>query len=139
MHRTLIPILIGLVGLAIAGSGCRSVYHRSHTRLPSDPCDQLELRLNEARQAEESAGKAGAVLMARIVSGMSGDAITTDIDRAEAAALELGRRVASARDAAIKCPGEPKLTAEIERLEQRSKELQAGVDSARRGKQARGD
>ena len=84
--------------------------------MPSDPLAEVELRLAEARQAEDQAGQAGKKLLANLRKGKVDTIISADFDRLEAAGFELERRALAARDASARNGDVAKVTAEIERL-----------------------
>lgn len=121
-----------MIALVLVSIGCQSIYHRTHALLPPDPGEQLALRVEAARQAEKSADIANGKLDARLAQGLSREVIAPDVDRLEAAAHELERRVAAARDAAARCRPNPQLTAEIKRLDQRARGLLQRAKSVRR-------
>jgi len=123
-------LLIFVLGF---GAGCGSVYHRTRASLPPEPCAQLKYRVEEAQRAEKLAEQTITTLRERLNQGLSGAAIETDVDRAEAGAFELERQVASAHDAAAHCEGQVQLAGEIERLQRRASDLRESVQAVRRG------
>ena len=120
-----------MAGLALGSVGCQSIYQQTQALLPANPGDQLALRVEEARRAEKSADAANGKLDARLAEGLSGDAISADVDRLEAAAHDLDRRVAAARDVAARQTPPADLAAEIRRLDQRGRSLLQRVKSLR--------
>ena len=88
--------------------------------MPSDPLAEVELRLAEARQAEDQAGQAGKKLLANLRKGKVDTIISADFDRLEAAGFELERRALAARDASARNGDVAKVNAEIERLLQQA-------------------
>ncbi len=105
-----------LLALAVGATGCSSIYHRTRSELPPDPAVELELRLADARRAEEQAAQAGRKLGAHLRQGRADAVIAADFDRLEVAGFELERRTLAARDANSRI-GEPAEAAlEIERL-----------------------
>ena len=118
-----------MFGLVLVSVGCRSIYQQTRGRLPPDPAAQLKLRVEEAQRAEKSAVAAETRLRDRLGRGLPHEAIAADVDRVEAATLELERRVASVRDAAARCPEPVASAGEIDRLHRRAQELQHWVQS----------
>jgi hypothetical protein len=125
--------LLALMLVVVPGSlGCSSsAYHRAQQRLPPNPADQLAMRVEEARRAETTADAANAKLDARLAGGLSGTASSGDIARPAAAAHELNRRIAAARDAAARFNPRADLVAEIKRLDQRGRSLLKRAKSLR--------
>lgn len=105
------------------GIGCRSIYHESRASYPADPCARLRLRIAEAQHAESRAAQAAARLRDRFTQGVTGQNLEADIDRLETAAREFGRRVATVHDAAATFNQLGEQTAEMSRLQLRSKEM----------------
>ena len=124
-----------MFSLALGGEGCSSIYHQSRALLPPEPLAQLELRVEEAHRAEKLAQQAAARLRDRPDQALDKDReeIEIDLDRAEVAAFEFERRVASARDAAEHCKEPTRFAGELERLGRRSRNLMEYVQSVRRG------
>lgn len=126
-------ILMLIFTLALLGAGCTNTIHdKTRALLPPGSVAQLELRLDEARRAEVLAVQAASKLRDRLATGLDGNEIAIDVDRVEAAAFEFERRLASARDAAARCNDRARFTGELQRLERRSQELAAYVQSLRR-------
>jgi hypothetical protein len=122
-----------IFAVVFGGEGCgSSIYQRTRSALPPEPCAQLKLRVEESQGAEKRAEQTIQLVCDRFNQGLSGEAIAPDVDRAEAAVFELERHVASARDAAAHCDGETQLKSEIERLQKRSKNLLTSVQDIRR-------
>jgi hypothetical protein len=126
--RVLLPVFM----LGFAGAGCGSIYRQTRATFPPESCAQLKLRVNEAQRAEKLAGQSILILRDRFNQGLSGEALATDVDRAEAAAFELERRVASAQDAEAHYEGQLQLANMIKRLDQRSKHLLDSLQAIRR-------
>jgi hypothetical protein len=112
--------LLFLVALAIAQTGCTSIYSRTRTQFPPQPSAELSLRVAEARGAESLAEQSAAKLLDSLQRQKPAIISETDFDRLEAAAFDLERRVWAARDAAEPCGNSSKLTAEIKELECRA-------------------
>jgi hypothetical protein len=130
---TRLIFFLTMLVLALVGVGCTDAIHeKTRDLLPPDSFAQLRLRVDEAGRAEKQADQACAKLRAGLAAGLRGDAISIDVDRAEAAAFEFERRVASARDAAERCRERTRLAGEMQRLERRSRELMGYVQSVRR-------
>lgn len=100
----------------MASAGCTSIYHRTRSELPADPAAEVELRLQEARQAADQASQAARKLLGHLRQAKSGAVISTDFDRLEAAAYELERRTLAARDATARHDTAAEWIAELERL-----------------------
>lgn len=121
----------------LGGAGCHSVYRETTATLPPDPCARLKLRIEEAQAAEQREEKAAAILHDRVALGMSRDKFKPDIDRWEMTTAEFARCVAAVRDAEADCHQTAPFAAEIQRLQQHSKQLEttepipnAGVGSS---------
>jgi hypothetical protein len=125
-------LVLLMFSLAFGGAGCSSIYQRTCAALPPESCAQLKFRVEESQRAEKRAEQTILILRDRFNHGRSGEDIAPDVDRVEAAVLELERQVASARDAAAHCEGEIRLASEIERLHKRSKNLLDSVEDIRR-------
>jgi hypothetical protein len=109
-----------LIAACTGLTGCTSIYHRALAKFPSQPCDELKMRVQEAQGGERLARQAGVKLRADLEQGMSGEIIQADFDRLEMLALELQRRVLAARDATAQTETAAPLAAEFERLQRRS-------------------
>jgi len=122
-----------VIVLGLGGIGCSSIYKQSQAMLPPGPCAQLKFRIEEAQHAEQLASQSLITLRDRLNGGSSAAALETDRDRVATSAFELDRRLASVRDAAAHCEGDPPLASEIARLQKRSRELMDYVEALRRG------
>jgi len=132
LRRDCVAVLLALA-LGLAGMGCSSIYQQSQAMLPTEPCAQLKSRIADAQHADQLASQSLITLRDRLNGGLSGAALETDTDRVAAAAFEFDRRLASARDAAAHCEGDPHLASEIERLQKRSRALMDYVQAVCRG------
>lgn len=104
----------------LVAAGCTSIYHRTRSGMPPDPVAEVDLRLAEARHAEDQASQAGKKLLANLRKGKVDSLISADFDRLEATGFELERRALAARDASARNGDVAKATAEIERLLQQA-------------------
>lgn len=120
-----------LFALLMVAAGCTSIYHRTRSDLPPEPAAEVELRISEARKAEDQARQAGRKLLGHLRQGKPGATISADFDRLEAAAFELERRALAARDAVQPPGGSAEATAEIERLLQSAQAWLACVQTNR--------
>jgi hypothetical protein len=102
--------------LLIVAAGCTSIYHRTRSDLPPEPAAEAELRISEARKAEDQARQSGRKLLGHLRQAKPGATISADFDRLEAAAFELERRALAARDAVEPPGGNPEVTSAIEVL-----------------------
>jgi len=107
------------LSLGLGGAGCQGIYHESEEIYPPDAVDRLNLRMDQARQAQKQADQAAAQLQDRATKGVAGNNLDSDVDRLEMAAREFGRRMAAVTDALADCGQPDQFTAEIERLRQR--------------------
>jgi hypothetical protein len=121
-----------LAALWLATTGCNSIYHRAQKDLPVGASAQLTLYLEEARQAEALAEQAGTRLRNDLRGGVSGEALQADLDRLELAALDLQRRVLTARDVTASSSKQSALDAETEQLCLRSRAWLDYVQAARK-------
>ena len=105
-------LLLGSL-LTFFGAGCGSIYSRPGATLPTDPCELLKMRVEEAQRAEKTVEQA----QSRLRSA-AGRPATIDLDRMEAATFEFGRHIAAISDVAPQCKEHEKFAPETERLEQ---------------------
>jgi hypothetical protein len=110
-------------GLLFAVTACDSVYNRAQTGFSVQPADRLKMRIDEAHHAEQSASNATRILRDRVVTGGNSERLKTDVDRLELSALDLERCVAAVTDAAALDPQPQQFAAEIQRLQDRSKQF----------------
>jgi len=120
-----------LFALLIAVTGCTSIYHRTRSDLPAEPAAEVELRISEARKAEDQARQAARNLLGHLRQAKPGATISADFDRLEAAAFEMERRALAARDAVEPPGGNTEATTAIERLLQSAQTWLAYVQSNR--------
>jgi len=129
--------VVALAGLAllflaaITTTGCQSIYHQTRSGLPPEPAAEVELRINEARQAADRAHLAGKKLLGHLRQGKVDSTLSADFDRLETAAFEVERRALAARDAAERNGANPDVPAEIERLLRNAQAWLAYVQSNR--------
>lgn len=121
---------LSLLLLAL-GSGCRSIYGKSAEIHPPDPRARLELRVDEAHQAQEQARQAAVRLRDQLAKGVARKNLEPDLDRLEAAARELKRRVAAATDLLAGCDTSTQFAAEIQALQNRAADLLETVQALR--------
>ncbi len=88
-----------LFALLIGAAGCASIYHQTRGDLPPEPAAEVELRISEARKADDQMRQAGRKLLSHLRHAKPPATISPDFDRLEAAAFELERRALAARDA----------------------------------------
>jgi hypothetical protein len=112
-----------VLAFGLGGLGCRGIYYQTQALYPADPSARLQLRIEEAQQAEKEADQAAARLVDRYARGIVGQSLDPDIDRLEMAALEFNRRTATARDAAAKGDGQSRFSGESGRLTARSAQM----------------
>ena len=105
-----------LVALAIGLTGCTSIYHRTQSRLPTEPAAELALRLDEARKSRTLAEQAAAKLHDNLRRDRSGVTIEAGFDRLEAAGYELERRALAVSDTAERLGQSADASVEIAQL-----------------------
>lgn len=124
-------LLLLLLTLGALGSGCRSIYGKSAEIYPPDPRARLKLRVDEAHQAQEQARQAAVRVSDQLVKGVARESLEPHLDRLEAAAGELDRRVAAANDSLAGCDTSNQLAAEIQALQTRAADLLETVQALR--------
>ena len=117
----LFVLLISVLGLV--GIGCRSIYPQTRAIYPAGACERLKLRMDETDRAGQSADRAISILRDQLAKGHAGQNMAPDVDRLEMTALDFARCVAAVRDAEANCDQPARFAAEIQRLQQRSKQL----------------
>jgi len=120
-----------LFALLIGAAGCASIYHQTRSGLPPEPPAEVELRISEARKAQDQARQAGRKLLGHLRQAKPGATIAADFDRLEAAAFELERRALAARDAVEPPRQGVEAISEIERFLESSQTWLAFVQSNR--------
>ena len=105
-----------LVALAIGLTGCTSIYHRTQSRLPTEPAAELALRLDEARTSARLVEQAAVKLHDSLRRGRPGVTIEAGFDRLEAAGYELERRALAVSDTAERLGQSADASVEIAQL-----------------------
>jgi hypothetical protein len=109
-----------VVALCTGLAACSSIYHRTWATFPPEPGAELRIRVEEAQRVERFTKQAGVKLRNDLEHEESGEIIQSDFDRLEMLALELLRRVMTARDVAPQTGTGASLVAELEQLQGRS-------------------
>ena len=123
--------LLLLVAVCTGLAGCSSIYRRTWATFPPESGAELKIRVEEAQRVERLARQAGVKLRDNLKQGESREIIQADFDRIEMLALELQRRVMTARDVAPQTGPGASLAAELEDLQRRSESWLDYVRSSR--------
>ena len=109
-----VAIILAIAHILGLLSGCRNIYSDAHDRSSPDPCQHLNLRIHEARLAEQRAEAAAAQC-----NGASG----ASLDKFETATLDFHRVLRAATEAAAQCNAAQRFVESLDEMENRSRSL----------------